>query len=148
MRFAYPRMTSGWFGDIPLLLGELGMARFDTIAVYMMTDRRYRVLYTGVTADLVFRVSQHRIGEGSEFTRKYNCKRLVWYEVHDDMRAAIQRETSIKRYPRQWKINLIEAENPDWLDLWEAILPKPLPGERSSIEELRRGDVRDPSQES
>jgi putative endonuclease len=123
------------------------MARFDTIAVYMMTDRRYGVLYTGVSSDLVFRVSQHRIGEGSEFTRKYNCKRLVWYEVHDDMRVAIQRETSIKRYPRQWKINLIETENPDWLDLWESILPGPLPEERRSIDEVVRGEARDPGEE-
>ncbi len=124
------------------------MARFDTIAVYMMTDRRYGVLYTGVSSDLVFRISQHRAGEGSEFTRKYNCKRLIWYEIHDDVRVAIQREKSIKRYPRQWKINLIEAENPDWLDLWESILPRPLPEERRSIEGLRRGEGRDPSRES
>src|SRR5262249_17488926 len=113
------------------------MARFDTIAVYIMTDKRYGVLYTGVTSDLIHRVSQHRCGEGSSFTTKYKCARLVWYEVHESMRAAIQRETSLKRYPRQWKINLIEAENPDWLDLWESILPGPLLGERRSIEEVR-----------
>ncbi len=115
------------------------MARFDTIAVYMMTDRRYGVLYTGVTSDLVYRVSQHRAGEGAAFTHKYNCARLVWYEVHADMAVAIQRETSIKRYLRQWKIDLIEAENPDWLDLWENIRPQPLPGERRTIDEVRRG---------
>ncbi|RYG36376.1 MAG: GIY-YIG nuclease family protein [Burkholderiales bacterium] len=115
------------------------MARFDTIAVYMMTDRRYGVLYTGVTSDLVHRVSQHRTGEGSGFTRAYKCTRLAWYEVHADMRVAIQRETSIKRYPRQWKINLIEAENPDWHDLWDRILPGPLPGQRKTIADLRSG---------
>lgn len=78
-------------------------------------------------------------GEGSAFTRKYNCTRLVWYEVHADMAVAIQRETSIKRYSRAWKINLIEAENPDWLDLWDSILPGPLPGQRRTIEEVRPG---------
>jgi putative endonuclease len=117
------------------------MPRFDTIAVYIITDRRYGVLYTGVTSDLVHRVSQHRVGEGSSFTAKYNCKRLVWFEVHADMRVAIQRETSIKRYLRQWKINLIEAENPDWLDLWGAIRPGPLPGQRRTIEQVRRGEA-------
>jgi putative endonuclease len=63
------------------------------------------------------------------------------------MRVAIQRETSIKRYPRQWKINLIETENPDWLDLWESILPGPLPEERRSIDEVVRGEARDPGEE-
>jgi putative endonuclease len=67
----------------------------------MMTDRRYGVLYTGVTATLLNRIGQHRAGEGSLFTTKYNCKRLAWYELHGDMRVAIQREKSIKRYPRQ-----------------------------------------------
>jgi putative endonuclease len=117
------------------------MARFDTIAVYMMTDRRYGVLYTGVTSDLVFRVSQHRSGEGSSFTRTYKCSRLVWYEVHADMRVAIQRETSIKRYPRQWKLNLINGQNPDWIDLWDSIRPGPMAGERRTIAEVRDGRV-------
>jgi putative endonuclease len=116
------------------------MARFDTIAVYIVTDRRYGALYTGVTSDLVSRVSQHRVGEACAFTRKYNCTRLVWYEVHSDMRMAIQRETSIKRYARQWKINLIEAMNPDWNDLWDAVRLGPLPGQRISIEAIRRGE--------
>jgi|JI10StandDraft_1071094.scaffolds.fasta_scaffold22025_2 putative endonuclease len=117
------------------------MGRFETCAVYIMTDRRYGVLYTGVTAYLLKRISQHRAGEGSQFAAKYNCKRLAWYEIHDDINVAIQREKSIKRYPRAWKISLIEATNPDWLDLWEEIRPQPLPGERRTIEELRRGDV-------
>ncbi len=120
------------------------MARFDTIAVYIMTDRRYGVLYAGVTSDLVDRVSRHRAGEGGTFTSKYNCNRLVWYEVHADMRVAIQREKSIKRYLRAWKIKLIETDNPGWNDLWSNIRPGPLPGEWLSIEELRRGVNRDP----
>ena len=89
----------------------------------------------------VKRVSQHRASEGSQFAAKYNCKRLAWYEIHEDINVAIQREKSIKRYSRAWKINLIEAMNPDWMDLWEEIRPQPLPGERRTIDELRRGDV-------
>ena len=105
-----------------------------------MTDRRYGVLYLGVTSDLVHRVSQHRAGDGCAFTRKYNCTRLVWYEAHTDMRVAIQRETSLKRYPRQWKENLITEMNPAWNDLWDRILPGPLAGQRISVEAFRRGE--------
>ena len=117
------------------------MGRFETCAVYIMTDRRYGVLYTGVTAYLLKRVAKHRAGEGSSFTTKYNCKQLAWYEIHEDISVAIQREKSIKRYPREWKINLIEAMNPDWRDLWDDVRPQPFPGERRSIEALRIGRV-------
>jgi len=115
------------------------LARFDTIAVYMMTDRRFGVLYLGVTSDLVHRVSQHRAGEAGAFTRRYKCTQLVWYEVHADMRVAIQRETSLKRYRRAWKEKLIAEMNPDWLDLWNDIRPGPLPGQWLSVDEVRRG---------
>jgi putative endonuclease len=120
------------------------LARFDTIAVYMMTDRRFGVLYLGVTSDLVHRVSQHRTGEACAFTRKYNCSRLVWYEVHSDMRLAIQRETSLKRYRREWKENLIASMNPDWIDMWADITPGPLPGRWLSVDEVRREVTLDP----
>jgi putative endonuclease len=122
------------------------MARFDTIAVYMMTNRRHGALYLGVTSDLVHRVSQHRAGEGCEFTHKYRCTRLVWYEVHDDMAVAIQRETSLKRYLRAWKEKLIVEMNPDWLDLWSTIRPGPSPGQWLSPEEVRRGKRLDPEE--
>jgi putative endonuclease len=116
------------------------MARFDTIAVYIMTDKRHDALYTGVTSDLVTRVSKHRVGEFEGFISKYKCTRLVWYEVHADMKVAIQREKSIKRYMRAWKIDLIEAMNPGWNDLWSEIAPGPLPGQWRSIDEVRRGE--------
>jgi putative endonuclease len=116
------------------------MARFDTIAVYIMADRRYGTLYTGVTSDLVARVSKHRVGEFEGFTSKYQCTRLVWYEIHEDMKVAIQRETSIKRYLRRWKIDLIEAMNPGWNDLWSEVVPWPLPGQWRSVDEVRRGE--------
>jgi putative endonuclease len=117
-------------------------ARFDTIAVYMMASKYRGRIYIGVTSDLLSRVSQHRLGEGSRFTDEYWCRRLVWYEVPADMQIAIQRETSLKRYLRQWKVELIEKENSNWVDLWESIVPGPLPGEqRVTPEMLLRGEV-------
>ena len=118
------------------------------IAVYLMSDRRYGVIYAGVTSNLTLRIGQHRAGEGSAFTARYNCKRLFWFERHEDMRAAIRREKAIKKYSRQWKVNLIETQNPDWLDLWQDIRPGPLPGQWRSIEETRRGKGIDPSEKS
>lgn len=120
------------------------MARFDTIAAYMMASKYRGSIYIGVTSDLLTRVSQHRLGEGSQFTEQYWCRRLVWYEVHLNMRAAIQREKALKRYLRAWKIELIEKENPNWVDLWESIVPGPLLGERRvTPEQLLRGEVQE-----
>lgn len=116
------------------------MARFETIAVYMMASKYRGVIYIGVTSDLVDRVARHRAGEGSQFTEHYWCRRLVWYEGHADMRVAIQREKSLKRYLRQWKVDLIEKDNPDWVDLWESIRPGPMAGERRvTPQQLLRG---------
>jgi putative endonuclease len=88
------------------------------IAVYMMTDCHRGTLYTGVTGHFFTRITQHRDGRTPGFTRKHGLKRLVWYEIHDLMTEAIQRETSIKLWPRQRKINLIERDNPRWDDLY------------------------------
>ena len=87
--------------------------------VYIMASQKYGTLYTGVTADIVQRSYEHREGLVGGFTKKYNCKVLVWYEEFDDITLAIQREKNIKRYYRQWKINLINEMNPDWNDLYE-----------------------------
>lgn len=87
------------------------------IAVCMMSNRKHGTLYIGVTSNLRLRASQHREGAIEGFTKKYGLKRLVWYERHDSMIAAIQREKSLKKYKRDWKINLIERENPHWADL-------------------------------
>jgi putative endonuclease len=92
------------------------------IAVYMMTNKRHGTLYTGVTSWLPGRAAEHREGRRKGFTQKYGLHRLVWYEQHPDMKSAIQRETSIKRYKREWKINLIERENPDWSDLYPGLV--------------------------
>jgi putative endonuclease len=92
------------------------------IAVYMMASRRHGTLYVGVTSDLISRVAQHRDGTFEGFTKRYGIKRLVWFERHDAINLAIQREKSLKRYKRDWKINLIERENPDWNDLFPGLL--------------------------
>ena len=85
--------------------------------VYIMTNKPYGTLYTGVTGNLPERVHQHKTGTGSEFVRRYGLTMLVWFEIHQTLPAAIQRETSIKRWNRNWKIDLINAANPDWRDL-------------------------------
>ncbi|WP_366502012.1 GIY-YIG nuclease family protein [Phenylobacterium sp.] len=88
------------------------VARSAEIAVYIMTDRMRGTLYVGVTSQLLQRVGQHRDGARPGFTKRYGLKRLVWYEQWDRMLDAIQREKSLKRWPRQWKINLIERKEP------------------------------------
>ncbi|MEI9989637.1 MAG: GIY-YIG nuclease family protein [Rhizomicrobium sp.] len=88
------------------------------IAVYMMASRRHGTIYTGVTSKLPTRIHEHREGLIDGFTKKYSVHRLVWYEPFESMVAAIRREKSIKKYPREWKINLIERENPFWDDLY------------------------------
>ncbi|WP_454758865.1 GIY-YIG nuclease family protein [Caulobacter segnis] len=90
------------------------------IAVYMMADHYRGTLYIGVTGHLFTRITDHRAGRGG-FTRKYGLTRLVWYEEYELMTEAIQRETSIKRWPRQWKLNLIERDNTRWDDLYSAV---------------------------
>ena len=92
------------------------------IGVYMMSNRKHGTLYIGVTSNLRQRVWQHREGQIDGFTKKYGLKRLVWYEQHENMTVAIQRENSLKKYERDWKINLIERENPHRNDLYAALL--------------------------
>jgi putative endonuclease len=92
------------------------------IAVYTMSNRRHGTIYVGVTSALVQRISQHREGAIPGFTRTHNLKRLVWFEQDDSMVWAIHREKLIKKYKREWKINLIERDNPHWNDLFEGLL--------------------------
>ena len=86
-----------------------------------MTNRPNGTLYVGVTSDLVRRVLEHRDGVAPGFTKRYDLKRLVWFERHDDIRTAIQREKTMKHWPRAWKVRLILAENPAWQDLYERL---------------------------
>jgi putative endonuclease len=89
--------------------------------VYIMTNQRYGTLYTGVTSDLVKRVWQHREALVDGFTKEHGLKTLVWYERHESMLEAIAHEKRIKRWHRDWKVNLIQAMNPSWDDLFESI---------------------------
>jgi putative endonuclease len=86
--------------------------------VYIMASKRNGTLYLGVTSNLLERVTQHREGYGSDFVKRYKATMLVWYEEWALITDAIQRETSLKRWPRKWKLDLIEKMNPDWRDLY------------------------------
>jgi putative endonuclease len=88
------------------------------ISVYIMANRRHGTLYVGVTSELPVRIAQHREGTLDGFTKQHDVKLLVWFEEHTDIASAIHREKLIKKYKRDWKINLIERENPDWDDLY------------------------------
>jgi putative endonuclease len=90
--------------------------------VYILASQPNGVLYAGVTADLVRRVYEHREGLISGFTKRYAVKRLVWFERHEDIAAAIRREKMIKEWRRAYKVRLIVAGNPQWEDLYQAIL--------------------------
>jgi len=90
--------------------------------VYILASHKNGTLYTGVTSDPIKRIWQHRNDYIAGFTRSYAVHALVYYEVHGDMLGAIAREKQIKRWRRQWKLNLIEARNPSWLDLWDELV--------------------------
>ena len=86
--------------------------------VYIMANKRYGVLYTGVTSNLVARVAAHREGRGGQFTGRYKTRMLVYFEEHATISEAIAREKSIKAWQRMWKIRAIEEMNPSWDDLY------------------------------
>ena len=92
-----------------------------TYYVYVLASKRNGTLYVGVTNDLSRRVCEHRQGVASKFTSKYAVKMLVYFETFDDVEAAIRRETRLKKYKREWKLNLIEQKNPGWKDLAEML---------------------------
>jgi putative endonuclease len=90
--------------------------------VYIMTNAHNTVLYTGVTNNLARRVYEHKNGLGGAFTKKYNANKLVYYEVGNNIHAAIAREKQIKGGSRKKKVDLITSQNPTWKDLYEEIL--------------------------
>ncbi|KAB2943954.1 MAG: GIY-YIG nuclease family protein [Hyphomicrobium sp.] len=103
--------------------------------VYILASDRNGTLYIGVTSDLPGRVSVHIQDLVSGFTAKYHVHRLVYYEMHETMAAAIAREKRLKKWNRLWKLRLIESANPEWLDLFDrtsgAILDLPADAERN-----------------
>jgi len=90
-------------------------------AVYILASKRNGTLYVGVTSDLVKRVWEHSNNVVEGFTSRYGVHFLVYFEMHDDMEQAILREKRIKKWNRDWKIELIEKQNPEWTDLWPTI---------------------------
>ena len=93
----------------------------DSAFVYILTNKPYGTLYVGVTSDLLKRIWEHKSDAGEGFTKRHGLKRLVWYEMHESIVAAITREKQIKEWHRDWKINLIQEANPDWHDLYEGL---------------------------
>jgi putative endonuclease len=90
--------------------------------VYFITNKRDGILYAGVTSNLPRRAFEHREGLVEGFTKRYGLKRLVYHEGFDDIRDAIQREKTIKHWPRAWKVRLIHAMNPEWDDLYDTLI--------------------------
>ena len=86
--------------------------------IYIMTNKKYGTLYIGVTSNLIKRVYEHKNSFVNGFTAKYNLKKLVYYEIFEDITEAIKREKQLKKYKRAWKIELIEKINPTWKDLY------------------------------
>ena len=87
--------------------------------VYILASGRNGTLYIGVTSDIALRAFQHREGDIDGFAKKYDVKQLVYIEFHDKMDAAITREKQLKKWNRAWKIELIESQNPEWMDLFD-----------------------------
>lgn len=90
--------------------------------VYITTNRPHGTLYLGVTSNLPRRAWEHREGVIEGFTKRHALTRLVYAEPHTDIRTAIQREKTMKHWPRAWKIRLIEAQNPNWADLYDQLI--------------------------
>ena len=91
-------------------------------AVYILASKRNGTLYIGVTSNLIKRIWEHKNNLVQGFTKQYNVHDLVWYERHENMESAIAREKMLKEWKRIWKLELIESSNPDWNDLYNAII--------------------------
>jgi putative endonuclease len=89
--------------------------------VYLLASKKHGTLYLGVTNDLVRRVYEHRAKAVEGFTKRYAVDKLVWFEIHDNVEAAITREKELKKCRSDWKIRLIEEQNPEWTDLYPGI---------------------------
>jgi putative endonuclease len=90
--------------------------------VYLLASRRHGTLYLGITNDLIRRVHEHKSSNIPGFTARYEVHRLVWFEAYEDPANAISREKQLKKWRRDWKIRLIEEQNPEWRDLYLALL--------------------------
>jgi putative endonuclease len=88
----------------------------------MIANKPNGTIYKGMTSDIVQRVWQHKVGSIDGFTKKYDVKLLVWYQECASVEQAVKMEKRLRKYPRQWKINLIEQGNPEWLDLYADLI--------------------------
>ncbi|MDX2259804.1 MAG: GIY-YIG nuclease family protein [Hyphomicrobiaceae bacterium] len=93
----------------------------EAFSVYILASQRNGTLYIGVTNNLLRRVCEHKKGLQQGFGKRYRVNILVHYEVFDSISLAIQRETNLKKWPREWKLNLIEQDNPQWRDLYHEL---------------------------
>ena len=91
--------------------------------VCLLSSRPNGTLYVGSARDLLRRVWEHKLKVVPGFTRKYGVDRLVWFEQHESLESAYMRERQIKEWKRAWKIQLIEADNPQWIDLYSSLVP-------------------------
>jgi len=90
--------------------------------VYILASARNGTLYIGVTSNLIQRIWQHKEGLVEGFTKKHDVKQLVWYEQHESAESAIRREKQIKKWKREWKVRLVETDNPYWNDRYSEIV--------------------------
>ena len=91
-------------------------------SIYILTNKKNGTLYIGVTSNLIQRVWQHKAKVTQGFSNKYGLAKLVYYELHGDIDGAILREKQLKKWRQLWKLNLINEQNPDWIDLWDQIV--------------------------
>src|SRR5689334_10900641 len=108
-----PRLDRGIHGNIIIFMAEY--------YVYIIASKRNGTLYIGVTSNLVKRIWEHKTKMIKGFTSKYKVDKLVYFEQHNDIQQAIQREKRLKEWPRKWKIDLIHSMNPQWIDLYTEI---------------------------
>jgi putative endonuclease len=107
---------------IPAKAGIQGGAMNKHPAVYILASERNGTLYIGVTSDLVKRIWEHKKNIIAGFTKRYAIHRLVWYEMHESMESAIEREKRLKEWKRKWKLELIESTNPKGEDLYDTLV--------------------------
>jgi putative endonuclease len=98
------------------------LAAISMFYVYLLASKPYGTLYIGTTSDLPRRVWEHKQKLVPGFTRRYGVDRLVWFEIHQSAADALRREKRLKEWKRDWKINLIERDNPHWIDLYASLL--------------------------
>jgi putative endonuclease len=103
-----------------------------TSYIYILASQKVGTLYTGITSDLVDRIAKHKAGTYQGFSKKYGVDKLVYYERHGSAEAAIEREKRLKKWRRAWKIQLIEATNPNWNDLYSRLLQDELGSDGST----------------